>query len=136
MFRRHVRRQLPTFDYQAPLRKLAQHPEDLGCLAVFENRGRWDGSNVRLGGDRVLAYRKNPQDSRFDHIDYGALALRRELLDWPEYRAHSELGAIQSAVAERGALRAHVAPTRFYEIGSETGLRELDAFLTEQFAAY
>jgi len=117
------------FDYRSPLRALAESPHDEGCLAVLHNRGRWDDSNTRVDGDRVLAYRKNPNDSRFDYIDYGALALRSGVLGSFTSQRKFGLDWVQSELAARGTLRAKHARERFYEIGSETGILELEAHL-------
>jgi len=38
---------------------------------------------------------------------------------------------VQAELARRGALRAYLAPKRFYEIGSPAGLAELDRLLSQ-----
>jgi len=98
-------------------------------MSVFPNHGQWDASNVRTDGARVLAYEKGTTDRAFDHIDYGALALRRTLIEaLPPSERHG-LEEIQTRVAREGRMRAVVATERFYEIGSEEGLLALDARL-------
>ncbi len=117
------------FDYAEPLRVLEAHDDCDGVMSVFPNRGLWDASNVKTDGVRVLAYEKGTRDPAFDHIDYGALALRRELIAaLPEGERHG-LEAIQTRLAREGRMRAVVAAERFYEIGSEEGLAALDARL-------
>jgi NDP-sugar pyrophosphorylase family protein len=117
------------FDYSAPLRDLDAHPEALGTLGVFHNAGRWDASNVRLRNDHVELYAKGSADPSVDHIDYGAIALRRSVVEsLPDVTALG-LDRVQADLATRGALRAVVATERFYEIGSPEGLAELDAML-------
>jgi NDP-sugar pyrophosphorylase family protein len=124
------------FDYAAPLRLLASSPDADGVMAVYKNEGRWDTSNtiVRIdekGGEWVERYEKNSTAGRFDHIDYGATALRREvILEVPEATPWG-LDRIQADLSGRGRLRAYLAHARFFEIGSETGLLELDPELRE-----
>jgi NDP-sugar pyrophosphorylase family protein len=124
------------FDYAAPLQLLKSSPDADGVMAVYKNEGRWDASNtiVRIdekGGKWVEHYEKNSNDARFDHIDYGATALRREIiLGVPEGTAWG-LDRIQADLSARGRLRAYLAHARFFEIGSETGLLELDQELRE-----
>ena len=119
------------FDYAGPLHLLASSPDADGVMAVYKNEGRWDKSNtvVRIdekGGAWVERYEKNSADPRFDHIDYGATALRREIiLDVPEGAPYG-LDRIQADLSARKRLRAYPAHARFFEIGSETGLDELD----------
>jgi len=111
------------FDYSCPLSDLRAHPDALGTMSVFENRGRWDRSNVRVEGELVTLYDKNASDVTF--IDYGAIALRREVIEALPPDQPAGLDRIQSELAQKGRLRAWVARERFYEIGSEAGLREL-----------
>ena len=50
-------------------------------MSVFKNEGRFDRSNTRVRGAHVVRYEKGSDDPALDHIDYGALALRRELVE-------------------------------------------------------
>jgi NDP-sugar pyrophosphorylase family protein len=121
------------FDYAAPLRTLAAHDDCDAVMAIFKNEGKWDTSNVVTDGERVLRYEKGmgASDSTFDHIDYGATALRRSLLESLPSNASQPLGldALQRDLAARKRLRAFVAHARFFEIGSPEGLAELDRHL-------
>jgi NDP-sugar pyrophosphorylase family protein len=119
------------FDYAAPLRVLSDHDDCDGVMAIFKNEGKWDTSNVVSDGAWVRRYEKGAGavDRAFDHIDYGATALRKSVISaLPAGRAHA-LDAIQRDLAGRGRLRASVARERFYEIGSPEGLSELEIHL-------
>lgn len=120
------------FDYAAPLRDLEAHPEALGTMAVYRNADLLDASNTVVSGDRVVRYEKRaatePRDPDMDHIDYGATALRREVVQaLPE--GALDLSVVQRDLARAGRLRALHARERFHEIGSEAGLRDLEAHL-------
>jgi NDP-sugar pyrophosphorylase family protein len=120
------------FDYAEPLRVLQAHPDCDGVMAVFKNEGRWDTSNVVTGGENaewVLRYEKNTKDPAFDHIDYGATALRREVIARLPPGQPAGLDAQQRDLAARKRLRASLAHERFFEIGSPEGLAELDRYL-------
>jgi len=103
----------------------------LGTLAVYPNHGRWEASNTQVEGDRVLRYAKGEHDPALDHIDYGAMALRRSLLE--RYPAEQRFGLeqIQQETAAAGRLRALVATQRFYEVGSLQGIAELERYLRD-----
>jgi hypothetical protein len=82
--------------------------------------------------DWVVRYEKGTRDPAFDHIDYGAMGLRREIiaaLPPPESAESAGLDALQRDLAQRKRLRACVARERFFEIGSPEGLAELDRHL-------
>jgi len=119
------------FDYAGPLRLLDQSTDADGVMAVFKNEGRWDKSNTVVradeeGGLWVDRYEKGSNDVLIDHIDYGATALRREvILALPEGVPWG-LDRVQADLALRRRLRAYLARARFFEIGSEAGLDELD----------
>jgi N-acetyl-alpha-D-muramate 1-phosphate uridylyltransferase len=115
------------FDYYAPLERLSRSPELSGVMSVFRNQGRFDRSNVALSADgtRVARYEKGSSDPALDCIDYGAMALRRSVIE----EAPSEpfgLELLQSRLAGEGRLGAVLADERFYEIGSSAGLADLE----------
>jgi MurNAc alpha-1-phosphate uridylyltransferase len=117
------------FDYAGPLRDLEAHPEALGTMSVFMNAGAWDRSNSAVQGERVVRYEKGSSDANLRYIDYGAIALRRSVI--AEYESGQAFGLelVQQRLASSGQLRAYEAKERFYEIGSEAGIAELEAKL-------
>lgn len=121
------------FDYGEPLRLLQGHTDCDGVMAIFHNANRYDRSNVVTDGTWVVRYDKTVDDPAFDHVDYGATALRRSVIAaLPE--GPLGLDAVQRELAARHRLRARVARERFYEVGSPAGLAELDAYLASQRA--
>jgi len=117
------------FDYSAPLRDLEAHPEASGTMSVFENDGAWDTSNAEVREQQVLRYEKGGADAALRYIDYGAIALRRSVLAERPAGVRFGLDQVQAELARAGLLRAYSASERFYEIGSEQGIRDLQARL-------
>jgi len=119
------------FDYAEPLVVLERKGDCDGVMAVFRNAGRWDASNVVLDPARewVVRYEKGVRDPAFDCIDYGAMALRREVIAALPAEKSAGLDAVQHDLATRTRLRACVARERFFEIGSPEGLADLDRHL-------
>jgi MurNAc alpha-1-phosphate uridylyltransferase len=122
------------FDYLGPLRDLRAHPEAAGTMAVYRNEDRFDTSNTAVSGDRVVRYEKRargaPPDPALAFIDYGATALRREVVAALPAGEPHDLAAVQRDLAREGKLRACVAERRFFEIGSPEGLADLEAELS------
>ncbi len=118
------------FDYASPLKMLVENHDCDGVMSVFKNVGRWDASNVRTDGTWIIAYEKGTDDPHFDHIDYGAIALRRSVVASLREGAQGDLATIQHTLAGQGRLRAILAHERFYEIGSSKGLVALDRYLS------
>jgi NDP-sugar pyrophosphorylase family protein len=102
----------------------------LGLMTVFRNQGQWDSSNVEFSEGRILAYDKANRISRMQHIDYGLGAFRRQAFDGvPDNRPH-DLAALYQSLLRKDELAAWESPQRFYEIGSQEGIRELTEFLS------
>lgn len=103
-------------------------------MAVFRNEGRWDTSNVVVAGERVALYDKRRRDpvaaARMAFIDYGLSGLRRSVVEErvaPGTRA--DLADLFHALSVEGELAAYEVGTRFFEIGSPSGLADLERFL-------
>ena len=119
------------FNYWVPLVELAGETEADGVMAVYP----WTGPerNVELrhdvrGRPRVDLYAKRSAPTG-THIDYGATALRREVVEvFPRVEPY-RLDDALSDLSVVGKLRAHVADERFYEIGTPEGLAELENYL-------
>jgi NDP-sugar pyrophosphorylase family protein len=101
-------------------------------MSVWQNHDALEPSNVRCDGTWVLAYEKGPRqpgEAAFDHIDYGAIAVRRSILaEQPEGVAWG-FDVLQRDLARKRRLRAYVAHDRFFEIGSPEGLAALNGQL-------
>ena len=119
------------FDYAEPLRILEGSADCDGVMSIYKNDGQWDASNVVADGPRewVARYEKGQTDPAFDHIDYGATALRRDVIGALPLGEPHGLDAIQRDLARQKRLRACVAHERFFEIGSPEGLAALDRHL-------
>jgi len=125
---------LPT-DYRAVADKfMKRRPRAMMC--VFRNRGKWDKSNVRVAGDRVVYYSKDAQPGEADYIDYGLTAYRRNVIEaYVDTTPPLDLSAVLSDLVERGELLAHEVQERFYEIGKPEGLAELETYLRRRVQA-
>jgi NDP-sugar pyrophosphorylase family protein len=97
-------------------------------MTVLRNEGRWDKSNADFDGKVVTRYSKSQGD--FEWIDHGLLVLERDVVAEIPADQPSDLADLLSRLSEEGRLAGFEAKERFYEIGSPSGLAELEAFLT------
>jgi NDP-sugar pyrophosphorylase family protein len=125
------------FDYAEPLRVLDASDDCRGVMSIFANHGAWDESNTEpdATGAWVARYEKRRPDLKFSHIDYGAIALRRDVIAALPAATPCGLDAIQSELARAKLLRAVEARDRFFEIGSPEGLETLDRWLASPDAS-
>jgi NDP-sugar pyrophosphorylase family protein len=115
-------------DYAA-IERTFQASKMAALMTVFPNSDRWDTSNVEFSGARIQAYDKVNRTVAMRHIDYGLGVFRRDVFEaLPEGRP-ADLAAVYQDLVSRCELAAYEVPTRFYEIGSPEGIRELSEFL-------
>ncbi|MBI2513699.1 MAG: nucleotidyltransferase family protein [Opitutae bacterium] len=98
-------------------------------MTVYENRGAYDTSNVWFEHGQLRLYSKTDRLPEMRHIDYGLSLFRADAFADCPRDAVVDLATVQSALSRRGQLAGFEVRQRFYEIGSPTGLAELDQLL-------
>jgi NDP-sugar pyrophosphorylase family protein len=115
-------------DYGVVERAFAQSGK-LALMTVYPNQDRWDSSNVRFEGGRLIAYDKHRRTPEMRHIDYGLGVFHARAFDAiPPEGAH-DLAELYRELLERGELAGLEVPDRFYETGSFAGIEELSEYL-------
>lgn len=107
-------------------------------MTVFGNEGKWDTSNVEFGKGGIVRYLKSPSgksaaiegSERMKHIDYGLGCIRSEALAAWSADEPFDLGAFYGSMLEKNDLAAFEVKERFYEVGSISGLKDTEAFLS------
>jgi len=103
-----------------------------GLMTVYRNEGRYDTSNVWFADGEIRIYDKKRRRPEMHHIDYGLSALQGTVLEeWPDDQPF-DLAEVLTRLVERKQLAGFEVSQRFYEIGSPSGLEELEAFLLEE----
>ena len=101
----------------------------LGMMTVFENRERFDPSNVWFDAGLIRAYDKKNKIQAMRHIDYGLGVFRSSAFDGFPRDEVVDLAEIQKSLLARNQLAGFEVVVRFFEIGSHAGLQELDRLL-------
>ena len=109
---------------------------NLGLLTVWHNDDRVDTSNAAVRNGRVVVYRiasnliSHPS---LDYIDDGFGILTADaVLDLVRADEPHDLTSLYSALAGRSQLQAYEVDERLHDIGSRTGLTELERRLTSE----
>ena len=99
-------------------------------MTVLHNCNRWDMSNVVFDGQKVLSHDKsNRGEPGVEWIDYGLSIFSASCIaDWP-VDAPFDLSEVTKRLAQDRQLKGLKVSQRFYEIGTETGVAEADAYL-------
>jgi NDP-sugar pyrophosphorylase family protein len=101
-------------------------------MAVFENEGRWDASNVWFEAGEIRRYDKKLRTAEMRHIDYGIAVLSAAVFaSFPDDLAF-DLADVYSRLVSANQMAAYEVKQRFYEIGSREGLAELDSLLRDR----
>ncbi len=102
----------------------------LAMMVVYKNEDRFDRSNVVIDGDLVCKYDKQEWSPDMVYIDYGLTVLEREAVKLIPPGEKSALDILIKNLVASKQLAAFVTTTRFFEIGSWKGIRDLEKFLT------
>lgn len=113
-----------------PVAEFFRRSGKLGCMTVFRNEDRFDASNVVYRNGRVIVYDKKHKRPDMQYIDYGLSVFKAAAFDqFPPDEAF-DLADVLKQLVEQDQLAGYEVHRRFYEIGSPTGLAELERFLT------
>ena len=101
-------------------------------MTVFLNQGKWGKSNVVFQHGRILAYDKAQQTEQMQHIDYGLGIFNHTVFNLiPDNRPY-DLAAVYQQVLVQNALSAFEVSERFYEIGSQEGINEMNRYISQK----
>jgi MurNAc alpha-1-phosphate uridylyltransferase len=118
-------------DYDAVERAFA-NSRKAGLMTVCRNDDRWDRSNVLFVNGRIVAYDKQRQVPAMHHIDYGLGAFRRSAFENRSENHPFDLSAVYQDLLAASDLAGFEVSTRFYEIGSPSGLEETRSYLAQK----
>lgn len=97
-------------------------------MTVCRNENRWDTSNVELRDGRIVSYSKTHRTERMAYIDYGLGVLRKTAFEGHE--DVQDLAVLYQQLLAEDELSAAEISERFYEIGSFTGIQEMETYLS------
>ncbi len=102
-----------------------------GLMTVNYNQMDWHDSNVEFRDGEIIRHDKQNRDALMQHVDAGlALFTPQAFAHLPEGQSADLMDVFQKLLAE-GSLLGYEEQQRFYEVGSFSGLKELDALLSE-----
>jgi NDP-sugar pyrophosphorylase family protein len=109
----------------------ARGPDAL--MTVYRNQGRWEKSNAVLARGMVTHYEKGLIDPppEMEFVDYGLSALRdRVVLEVVEPGTPRDMADALTTLSRAGRLAGFEASERFFEIGTPSGLADLERHLS------
>jgi NDP-sugar pyrophosphorylase family protein len=98
-------------------------------MTVFRNLNAWDTSNVAFHNNVILKYDKVNRTQDMQHIDYGLGIFHRSVFDQLSTDISYDLAVLYQEILKNNELAAFEMTERFYEVGSFTGIQELEGYL-------
>ena len=98
-------------------------------MTVFRNNDRYDQSNVEIEGGKIVYYGKKEKRS-LEYIDYGLMVLNKRCLSDFRKGEIFDLQSVLKSLVVRRQLLAYEVFERFWEIGSLSGIKELEEHLS------
>lgn len=101
-----------------------------GLMVVLKNFDRYDKSNVVVEGDLIKVYDKQRRAPDMVYIDFGVSVLRKKALDLVPKGKVIDLEKFYHELIRRRELLAFETQQRFYEVGSQKGLKEFERLVS------
>lgn len=116
-------------DYQKVMRYFKK-ADKLGLMVVYKNFDKYNKSNVVVEGDLVKIYSKQRRAPCMVYIDFGVSVLRKKALALIPKGKVIDLEEFYQELIKREELLAFETHQRFYEVGSEKGLKEFERMVS------
>ncbi|MEI6159002.1 MAG: sugar phosphate nucleotidyltransferase [Roseococcus sp.] len=114
------------FDYQAALSAFERDGRP-ALMTVFRNEDPAHANNVVFDRGEIMAYSKADRVPGMFHIDYGFSAFNAEVFAGLSTDVPTDLATVTEDLARRRLLFGFEVHHRFHEVGSFTGLADLEA---------
>lgn len=100
-----------------------------GLMTVFRNDNLYDASNIVFRNGEILQYDKKAKLSEMRHIDYGLSLFKSSVFDMYPNNQVIDLAEVMGALVRTCQIAGYEVQERFYEMGSQAGLAELENLL-------
>jgi len=100
-------------------------------ITVVKNNDQWDKSNVEFESGKVLEYNKQHPNQNMHYIDYGLSILNQSIFDTYHENERFDLSDLYHKLSLHDHLAGFETFERFYEIGSQSGLKETENYLSQ-----
>ena len=112
-----------------PVAEFFRRSGKLGLMTVYRNEGRYDISNVVFRDGEIAVYDKKNRPPEMRHIDYGLSLFKAPVFESYATDRPFDLTEVMGKLVRERQLAGYEVRERFYEIGSPTGLAELETLL-------
>jgi N-acetyl-alpha-D-muramate 1-phosphate uridylyltransferase len=102
-----------------------------GLMTIYKNLHELDRSNIEFAEGVIKKYQKGITGPSMKYIDYGLSVFNSDSFSQVLPDKNTDLVMVFQDLLSKSQLSAYEVDERYYEIGSFTGLKELDELLTK-----
>ena len=111
------------------VQKVFLQSQKSALMTVFRNHGQWDKSNIEFLDGNIIQYNKIQQTNKMDYIDYGLGIFQKTIFSVLPEKTTIDLADLYQLILTKNELAGCEINQRFYEIGSFSGMAELENYL-------
>ena len=100
-------------------------------ITIVKNNNQWDKSNVEFESGKLIEYNKHHPNQRMHYIDYGLSVLNQSIFNAYHENEPFDLSDLYHKLSLHQHLAGFETFERFYEIGSQDGLKETEDYLSK-----
>lgn len=115
-------------DYQA-VYKAYKNSGKPALMTVYKNEGNFDSSNIIFENGVINKYSKTDKSLQMKYIDYGLAILNKKVFDTVPQNQPYDLAQLYEILIDAGKMEGYEITKRFYEIGSEQGIKETEQYI-------
>jgi MurNAc alpha-1-phosphate uridylyltransferase len=103
-------------------------------MLVHQNNSNREQSNVYLTENKQVLFNKKIYDPRMNFIDYGLTFYSKIIFNQIDYRQGDflDLADVLEFFSNQNSIFGLVVQQKYYEVGSFSGIKELEEYLQEQ----
>jgi MurNAc alpha-1-phosphate uridylyltransferase len=98
-------------------------------MTIYRNKNLFDNSNVNFKEGKIIGYSKINRNKDMDFIDYGFAIMNKSKFLSIQHNRKIDLSELFENLVKGNELAGYEIKTRFYEIGSFSGLRDFESYL-------
>lgn len=100
-----------------------------GLMTLFKNDNLYDVSNVIFKDNQIICYDKKNKTADMNYIDYGLSIFNVSVFNKYPANYSFDLSQVMIDLVNNKQLAGYEVFNRFYEMGSISGLKELENYL-------
>lgn len=104
----------------------------LALMTVYRNQNKFDKSNVEFSNGKLIDYSKKEYTDLMHYIDYGLSVFSKKAFDLVPANTCYDLADLYYTLLKQNEVAGFEIQERFYEIGSFSGINELEVYLSKQ----